>query len=212
MEASGNYHLGKAEGKVQWFYPNGDLKEEYFYSNGELNGIVTKYYPGGRIRIKTEYRNGKRIGARFRYFRDGHLSELACHDSDGNLFYLTQWNAGHNRIMQAFMPVFTIDTTNDSTRIVIKSLIETDGNTELSIGLWDKISEIVPLVKLKLSNKQKVATIPKNVDPDNLFYKIRFEATGTDTINGFEYIKKVIANDTVSEDHKRIDAISLNHR
>jgi hypothetical protein len=205
LEARGNFHLGLEEGKVEWFYPNGELKERYFYSGGELNGTVVKYYPGEKIKIKTEYRKGQRVGMRFRYFGDGHLSEFACLDSLGNLYYLTQWDAHHNRIMQAFMPVFTVEAANDSTLLFIQRMIFTNGVANLSIGLWDKINDINPLITTTMGNTTEVIAIPKTIDPNDLFYKIRFEATENDTINGFEFIKKVIVNDTLRDDHKRIE-------
>jgi len=88
-------------------------------------------------------------------------------------------------------------------------MVLTKGYAESSIGPLNKINEVTPLVTTILGNKVQEVRISKNIDPNDLFYKIFFQATESDTVNGFEFTRKVIVNETLNEDDKRLDGISI---
>ena len=73
MEKSVEYHNGVLHGVYRELI-NGTTKEERFYQNGKLEGIVKIYYDNGKIMEEGLYKNGIREGVSRWYDQEGNLS------------------------------------------------------------------------------------------------------------------------------------------
>jgi antitoxin component YwqK of YwqJK toxin-antitoxin module len=60
-----------SEGADTSWYPNGNLKEVWFYSNGKEHGESRLYYPSGALRHTNNYLNGKMEGLSTSYYENG---------------------------------------------------------------------------------------------------------------------------------------------
>lgn len=202
----GFFRSGKLEGDVKWFFENGDLEETGFYKNGKLDGTVKKYYRDGHLRVRSGYKDGKHSGQDIHFRKDGRLSELTCYDSLGNLYYMTKWDSDGKRVMQAFIPIFSVDTANDSTHISARCDISFFGSALLSIGTWDGNGDIIPKAKIKLKGMTPSSAVFKtDIDPRSLFYKVNFQPSDSDTITGFEFTKKVIQSGMSDETNSHFE-------
>jgi MORN repeat variant len=61
------------EGRTNYFYPSGKLKETQFYSNGKREGSFTVYFENGSIQSTTEFVNNQRNGLFKKWNPDGSL-------------------------------------------------------------------------------------------------------------------------------------------
>lgn len=62
-----------SEGADTVWYPNGSLKEVWFYSNGKEYGESRLYYPSGALRHINNYENGKKVGLSSSYHENGQV-------------------------------------------------------------------------------------------------------------------------------------------
>ncbi len=63
-----------ANGKWQYFFPNGNIKSEGSFVNGEKNGPWTYYYYNGKVKKTENYINGKDDGKQEEYYESGKLA------------------------------------------------------------------------------------------------------------------------------------------
>ena len=63
------------EGKVKWYYENGNISQIANYSNGVLNGNREIFYENGKLQNKRIYSKGKLNGAWEAYYKDGQMAE-----------------------------------------------------------------------------------------------------------------------------------------
>jgi antitoxin component YwqK of YwqJK toxin-antitoxin module len=69
-----NYRLGKKEGKVTAFDPDGKVISEKMWKNDQPDGISTEYYPTGKKRNEIPYVGGKKNGRAVFYDENGVIS------------------------------------------------------------------------------------------------------------------------------------------
>jgi antitoxin component YwqK of YwqJK toxin-antitoxin module len=55
------------------YYPSGEIKQEYYLKNGEIDGRVTEFYKSGRISSLVQFKEGKQHGWAQFFFEDGQL-------------------------------------------------------------------------------------------------------------------------------------------
>ncbi|MES2555205.1 MAG: hypothetical protein V4604_03590 [Bacteroidota bacterium] len=69
---------------VKRFYDNGNLEYEAFYTlAGKENGRVNYYYPNGQLEFIYNAVNGTPTGKAIRYYKNGDIKELIEYDEDG---------------------------------------------------------------------------------------------------------------------------------
>lgn len=61
------------EGKVCWYYENGNVKSECTYKNSMLEGISTHYFISGNVKAKETYKQNKLDGLSIRYYENGRI-------------------------------------------------------------------------------------------------------------------------------------------
>ncbi len=62
-------------GRWTYFFSNGKLLSEEFYTEGKLDGMLKNYYPNGKITEETGYKNGLKNGISKKYSDEGILIE-----------------------------------------------------------------------------------------------------------------------------------------
>ena len=88
-------NLTMSEGKVRWFYEDGNLKSECKYEDSMLEGISIHYYKNGTVKAKETYKKNKQDGLTIRYnekgkiiseetYKSGNLISKIVYDSEGN--------------------------------------------------------------------------------------------------------------------------------
>lgn len=68
---------GSREGLAQYFYENGNLKEERNYSKDKVEGVVKTFYPNGNLKEMYNIENGRREGPASYFDSSGvHLQDV----------------------------------------------------------------------------------------------------------------------------------------
>jgi len=100
------YDAGKINGKVQNFYPDGNVAEEIVWENGQKNGSWKQYFKNGQLKTTATYANHKLDGKFASYTPDGKTSiegvyrnnvrdgEWNRYDEDGNLVITIKYDGG----------------------------------------------------------------------------------------------------------------------
>ena len=70
------------EGKVKWYYENGNISQIANYSNGVLNGNREIFYENGKLQNKRIYSKGKLNGAWEAYYKDGQMVEKGNYEEN----------------------------------------------------------------------------------------------------------------------------------
>ncbi|MFH0984410.1 MAG: toxin-antitoxin system YwqK family antitoxin [Candidatus Omnitrophota bacterium] len=52
------YRDGQLDGPSRWYYKSGRLKGETFYKDGTLHGVFKDYHENGQVRFEEVYKNG----------------------------------------------------------------------------------------------------------------------------------------------------------
>jgi antitoxin component YwqK of YwqJK toxin-antitoxin module len=73
---------GEREGRWQWFYDNGLLREEQTYVNGKAQGKGSFYDNTGKLAVTQEWKDGKREGKRNAYHANGQLMLTSVYVND----------------------------------------------------------------------------------------------------------------------------------
>lgn len=66
--------------KYSEFFPNGNLKQEYFFLEGKLDSISSHFYKEGSIHKQNSYFNGINFGNQYIYNTNGKLKEFSFND------------------------------------------------------------------------------------------------------------------------------------
>ena len=61
--------------KKREYYETGELEEEYYYVNGELEGKYTEYYKNGKIEEEGTFKDGELEGKYFHYNKEGGIKK-----------------------------------------------------------------------------------------------------------------------------------------
>ena len=56
-------------------YETGEVEEEYYYVNGELEGKYTEYYKNGKIEEEGTFKDGELEGKYFHYNKEGGIKK-----------------------------------------------------------------------------------------------------------------------------------------
>lgn len=67
---------GQPDGQCLLFYPDGSVKEEWFYRRGRLHGPATFWSKDGSILAKSWFYDGKQVGKSWWYYHSGTLYSL----------------------------------------------------------------------------------------------------------------------------------------
>jgi antitoxin component YwqK of YwqJK toxin-antitoxin module len=70
------------EGKVTWYYENGNISQIANYSKNVLNGNREIFYENGKIKNKRTYTNGKLNGSWTTYYNDGQIEEKGNYEEN----------------------------------------------------------------------------------------------------------------------------------
>ncbi len=82
--------MGKREGSVKTFYPNGQLKEEFSIVEGRRQGKYKSFYEDGRLRSEEDFHNNMLHGMAYRYRPDGKF--FAVHTFENHKYNgLNKW-------------------------------------------------------------------------------------------------------------------------
>lgn len=74
----------KADGRMLWFYTNGNLKSDIQYANGKINGQALYYHDNGMMSDSATYINGIRTGVSLGWNKDGDRVDSTNFDGKGN--------------------------------------------------------------------------------------------------------------------------------
>lgn len=69
-------------GKIRFFYPNGNVKKEYYYNKGIIEGEYKEYSEDGKLTSLAHYKNGEKEGLQTTYYSNGKVAER-CNYSRG---------------------------------------------------------------------------------------------------------------------------------
>ena len=61
--------------KKREYYETGEVEEESYYVNGELEGKYTEYYKNGKIEEEGTYKDGELEGKYFHYNKEGSIKK-----------------------------------------------------------------------------------------------------------------------------------------
>ena len=75
--------------KKREYYETGEVEEESYYVNGELEGKYTEYYKNGKIEEEGTFKDGELEGKYFHYNKEGGIEKVEEY-KDGEL--IEKWN------------------------------------------------------------------------------------------------------------------------
>ena len=70
------------EGKVIWYYENGNISQIANYSKNVLNGNREIFYENGKIQNKRTYTKGKLDGSWTSFYKDGQIAETGNYEEN----------------------------------------------------------------------------------------------------------------------------------
>lgn len=75
-------YMNKINGLKKVYFPNGNIREEFYYTDNEENVLGKQYYENGKIRESIEYKNGIKDGKFLEYYPSGKLKSEVTFKND----------------------------------------------------------------------------------------------------------------------------------
>ena len=88
-----DYIAGRKNGLESAFYPNGEIKSQYWYADDQKNGDFSLYCQiNGQVERKGSYLNNKLHGKHTRYYENGNKKEEKTYDNGKIVGTVNQYN------------------------------------------------------------------------------------------------------------------------